>query len=34
MHTELGLNTELRARLLPNNRLTGRANVLIYGSAG
>ncbi len=32
MHTELALNTELRARLLPNNRLTGRANVLIYGS--
>ncbi|MCZ4254334.1 phosphate acyltransferase [Sulfitobacter sp. G21635-S1] len=32
MHTELGLNTELRARLLPNNRLTGRAKVLIYGS--
>ncbi|MBU2960729.1 NADP-dependent malic enzyme [Citreicella sp. C3M06] len=32
MHTELALNPELRERLLPGNRLSGRANVLIYGN--
>ena len=32
MHTELALNPELRERLLPGNRLTGRANVLIYAN--
>jgi malate dehydrogenase (oxaloacetate-decarboxylating)(NADP+) len=32
MQTELALNPELRERLLPGNRLTGRANVLIYAN--
>jgi malate dehydrogenase (oxaloacetate-decarboxylating)(NADP+) len=32
MHTDAALDPDLRARLLPNNRLTGRANVLIYAN--
>ncbi|OXT02813.1 NADP-dependent malic enzyme [Notoacmeibacter marinus] len=32
MNTDVALNPELRERLLPGNRLTGKANVLIYGS--
>ena len=30
MNTDAALDPELRERLLPNNRLTGQANVLIY----
>ncbi|MFD2740563.1 NADP-dependent malic enzyme [Sulfitobacter aestuarii] len=30
MHTDAALDPELRARLMPNNRLNGKANVLIY----
>lgn len=32
MHTDAALDPELRERELPGNRLTGRANVLIYGN--
>jgi malate dehydrogenase (oxaloacetate-decarboxylating)(NADP+) len=32
MHTDAALDPELRARQFPNNRLDGRANVLIYGN--
>ncbi|EKE43283.1 malic enzyme [Oceaniovalibus guishaninsula JLT2003] len=30
MHTDAALDPELRERLMPGNRLTGRANVLVY----
>jgi malate dehydrogenase (oxaloacetate-decarboxylating)(NADP+) len=30
MHTDTALNPELRERLLPGSRLTGKANVLVY----
>jgi malate dehydrogenase (oxaloacetate-decarboxylating)(NADP+) len=30
MHTDAALDPELRERLMPGNRLTGKANVLIY----
>ena len=33
MHTDAALNPELRERLMPDNRLTGRANVLVYSNA-
>ncbi|MEM6666578.1 MAG: phosphate acyltransferase, partial [Pseudomonadota bacterium] len=29
---DAALNSELRERLLPGNRLTGKANILIYGN--
>ena len=32
MHTDAALNPELRERLMPDNRLTGRANVLVYSN--
>lgn len=32
MHTDAALDPELRARLFPQNRLPGRANVLIYAN--
>ncbi|AVO39814.1 NADP-dependent malic enzyme [Pukyongiella litopenaei] len=32
MHTDAALDPELRERLLPGNRLTGRANVLVYAN--
>lgn len=32
MHTDAALDPELRNRLFPGNRLTGRANVLIYAN--
>ncbi|GKY89210.1 NADP-dependent malic enzyme [Sinisalibacter aestuarii] len=32
MHTDAALDPELRAHLLPGNRLSGRANVLIYAN--
>ncbi|RLJ36118.1 malate dehydrogenase (oxaloacetate-decarboxylating)(NADP+) [Litoreibacter meonggei] len=32
MHTDAALDPELRGRLFPQNRLTGRANVLIYAN--
>ena len=32
MHTDAALDPELRDRLFPANRLTGKANVLIYGN--
>ncbi|MDE2792767.1 MAG: phosphate acyltransferase [Paracoccaceae bacterium] len=32
MHTDTALDPELRERLLPGNRLDGRANVLIYAN--
>ncbi|WP_170763083.1 NADP-dependent malic enzyme [Ruegeria lacuscaerulensis] len=32
MHTDAALDPELRGRLLPGNRLTGRANVLVYAN--
>ena len=32
MHTDAALNPELRARLFPDNRLEGAANVLVYTS--
>lgn len=32
MHTDAALDPELRERLMPGNRLTGRANVLIYAT--
>jgi malate dehydrogenase (oxaloacetate-decarboxylating)(NADP+) len=33
MNVDAALNPELRARLLPDNRMTGAANVLIFGNA-
>jgi len=33
MNVDAALNAELRARLLPDNRLEGTANVLIFGNA-
>ena len=32
MHTDAALNPELRERLMPDNRLTGCANVLVYSN--
>ena len=32
MHTDAALDPELRERLCPGNRLTGKANVLIYAN--
>jgi malate dehydrogenase (oxaloacetate-decarboxylating)(NADP+) len=32
MHTDAALDPELRARLFPENRLSGKANVLIYAN--
>lgn len=32
MHTDVALTTDLRERLLPGNRLSGNANVLIYAN--
>ena len=32
MHTDTALDPELRERILPGNRLTGRANVLVYAN--
>ncbi|SEQ83671.1 malate dehydrogenase (oxaloacetate-decarboxylating)(NADP+) [Loktanella sp. DSM 29012] len=32
MHTDAALDPELRERLLPGNRLTGKANVLVYAN--
>ncbi|PRY19928.1 allosteric NADP-dependent malic enzyme [Aliiruegeria haliotis] len=32
MHTDAALDPELRNRLFPGNRLTGRANVLVYAN--
>ncbi|MHA6325316.1 NADP-dependent malic enzyme [Roseivivax sp. CAU 1753] len=32
MHTDAALDPELRERLLPNNRLSGKANVLVYAN--
>ncbi len=32
MHTDAALDPDIRERELPGNRLTGRANVLIYGN--
>ena len=32
MHTDAALDPEMRERLLPGNRLSGRANVLIYAN--
>jgi malate dehydrogenase (oxaloacetate-decarboxylating)(NADP+) len=32
MHTDAALDPDLRARLFPNGRLTGKANVLIYSN--
>ena len=32
MHTDTALDPDLRARVLPDNRLTGKANVLIYAN--
>ncbi|MCL3883259.1 NADP-dependent malic enzyme [Marivita sp. GX14005] len=32
MHTDAALDPDLRERLLPNNRLEGRANVLVYAN--
>lgn len=32
MHTDAALDPELRERLLPNNRLVGKANTLIYAT--
>ncbi len=32
MQTDAALDPELRARLMPDNRLTGRANVLVYAN--
>ncbi len=32
MHTDAALDPEIRERLLPDNRLSGRANVLIYAN--
>lgn len=32
MHTDAALDPKLRERLLPGNRLTGRANVLVYAN--
>ena len=33
MHSDTALNPDIRARLFPNSRLTGAANVLIYGNS-
>ena len=32
MNTDAALDPELRARLFPDNRLSGKANVLIYAN--
>ncbi|WP_147127404.1 NADP-dependent malic enzyme [Shimia ponticola] len=33
MHVETALNPELRARIFPDSRLTGQANVLVFGNS-